>query len=44
MNWGYVKCICTMWFAIVFGYGVCVFYDAYMLKMLILFVYDLVSF
>ncbi|KHG06446.1 hypothetical protein F383_31900 [Gossypium arboreum] len=33
-----------MWFMIVFGYGVFVFYDAYMLKMISLFVYGLLSF
>ena len=39
MIWEYVKGIWTMWFVIVFGYGVCVFYDAYMFKIIILFVY-----
>ncbi|KHG29479.1 hypothetical protein F383_11596 [Gossypium arboreum] len=33
-----------MWFVTVFGYGVYVFYDAYMLKMISLFVYGLLSF
>ncbi|KHG22270.1 hypothetical protein F383_26711 [Gossypium arboreum] len=32
-----------MWFVTVFGYGIYVFYDAYMLKMISLFVYDLLS-
>ncbi|KHG13591.1 hypothetical protein F383_19731 [Gossypium arboreum] len=31
-------------FVIVFDYGIYVFYDAYMLKMIILFVYGLLSF
>ncbi|KHG08662.1 hypothetical protein F383_32068 [Gossypium arboreum] len=33
-----------MWFVIVFDYGVYVFYDACMLKMISLFVYGLLSF
>ncbi|KHF97520.1 hypothetical protein F383_35237 [Gossypium arboreum] len=33
-----------MWFVIVFGYRVCVFYDAYMIKIISLFVYGLLSF
>ncbi|KHG24477.1 hypothetical protein F383_31368 [Gossypium arboreum] len=33
-----------IWFVIVFGYGVYVFYDAYMLQMISLFVYGFLSF
>ncbi|KHG19283.1 hypothetical protein F383_25101 [Gossypium arboreum] len=33
-----------MWFVIVFVYGVYVFYDAYMLKMIILLLFGLLSF
>ncbi|KHF98357.1 hypothetical protein F383_37549 [Gossypium arboreum] len=32
------------WFVIVFGYEVYIFYDVYMLKMISLFVYGLLSF
>ncbi|KHG20940.1 hypothetical protein F383_26531 [Gossypium arboreum] len=33
-----------MWFVIVFGYEIYVFYDVYVLKMISLFIYGLLSF